>query len=268
MEAVENTQGGGAARPPGMGPVVELPAKGGPPVKGGRGGRGGHRQSLMKRMVDTTALDTRFESKAERILLRLQLYNVLTSLLWEVKAVSVMLVGVGVKLAIYNPTASPTAHFAAAQRLLSGLPLGLCFSVQLFHTVFVKTRHHYSLRTLLENKLHSLVLLTRIALLLFCPLVVFIEIGPLYLLVVLAAASVAQCILLQIHDYKAAIKSTKLHPLRELPNALLALQHKRKRAYDAANPPQPSTPVRKLVPKTVPVAPTNAAEPNPALAKV
>ena len=38
---------------------------------------------------------------AQSILLHMRLYNVLNSFLWEVKAISVMLVGVGVKLAIH-----------------------------------------------------------------------------------------------------------------------------------------------------------------------
>ena len=40
--------------------------------------------------------------------------------------------------------------------------------------------------------------------------------------------------LLLAHDFRFAIKSNKAHPMRELPNALLALQQKRKRAASVA----------------------------------
>ena len=37
------------------------------------------------------------------------------------------------------------------------------------------------------------------------------------------------------HDFRFGIKSNKAHPMRELPNALLALQQKRKRAAAVAD---------------------------------
>merc|ERR1711871_149787 len=82
--------------------------------------------SLFKRMIDTSHLDVRYEPKAVRIVSKMHLYNVLTTFLWETKAFAVMLVGVGVKLALYNPKASPEAHFAQAQRLELGLSLAVC----------------------------------------------------------------------------------------------------------------------------------------------
>ena len=61
--------------------------------------RGPQRGSIIKKLIDTTALDTRFEKKAERLLMSMHMYNLVNSLLWQTKALSIMLVGVGVKCA-------------------------------------------------------------------------------------------------------------------------------------------------------------------------
>jgi hypothetical protein len=145
-----------------------------------------------------------------------------------------MLVGVGVKLAIYKPLASPYSHVAFPQRLELCAPLALVFFVQLFHTIVVKTWHHYSCSTLLSQPMHALVVGSRVLLLASLPLVSLVPLQPAYLLLVLAGMSIVQCVLLLAHDFRFGIKSNKAHPMRELPNALLALQQKRKRAASVA----------------------------------
>ena len=52
---------------------------------------------------------------AQRILLRGRMFNVLGVFLWQTKAMCVMLVGVGVKLSMYEPMADPHAFFASQQ---------------------------------------------------------------------------------------------------------------------------------------------------------
>ena len=185
---------------------------------------------IAKKLMDTKPLDASYELKAIRVLLHMRLYNTLNTLLWEVKALSIMLVGVGVKLAIHDPMASPTAHFAVAQRLELGLPLAACFGVQLFHTLTVKTRHHYSLSALREQPAHVLVVAMRIVLLIASVLVCWLPLSPLPMMCVQAAISSAQCVLIFAHDFRFQIKGHRQHPMRELPNALLALQQRRKRA--------------------------------------
>ena len=185
-------------------------------------------------MIDSTALEEGFELVAERMLIQMKLYNLLNSLLWEGMALSVMLVGIGVKLAIYAPMASPSAHYAFEQRVEIGVPLGVCFFLQIFHSVLVKHRHHYSARGLIEQPAHLLVLLVRLLLLTGCPLVCLLPLPPLYVTLVLAALSVAQCAMLQLHEFKYNIRSARPHPMHKLPNALLALQHKRKREASKA----------------------------------
>jgi hypothetical protein len=192
------------------------------------------KSSLMKRMIDTRALDVRFEGKATGIVLTMHLYNVLTSFMWQTKALSVMLVGVGVKLAIYNPTASARAHFATAQRIQMGVPLALVFGVQLCRTVFVSQRHHYSCETIREHPIHVCVVLTRLALLLATGLIALQPLEPLPMMAELSVLSLAQCVFMQLHDAKFPIRSTQGHPMRELPNALLALQQRRRRAEEQA----------------------------------
>lgn len=48
------------------------------------------------------------------ILLHMRLYNVFNSILWEVKSLAVMLVGVGVKLTILVLPSVPSSHFSSA----------------------------------------------------------------------------------------------------------------------------------------------------------
>ena len=62
-----------------------------------------------------------------------------------------------------------------------------------------------------------------------CGLVALVEVMPVACLAILAGLSVAQCALLQVHDFKFYMKTTRQHGMRELPKSLLALQHKRRR---------------------------------------
>lgn len=117
--------------------------------------------STPERILSPPSLRGRYEAKAEKVVSTMHLYNLFNCFLWEVMALSVMLVGVGVKLAIYSPLASPTAHFAFEQRLAIGMPVGICFGVQLFHTLMVKTRHHYSWRALRDHPIHVCVVTCR-----------------------------------------------------------------------------------------------------------
>merc|ERR1719197_1724994 len=53
---------------------------------------------------------TRDQVAAERVLTTMRLYNTVNNFLWQTKACGVMLVGVGVKLAIYAPLSPPDYH--------------------------------------------------------------------------------------------------------------------------------------------------------------
>jgi hypothetical protein len=138
------------------------------------------KSNFSSKLIETKSFDVNFEGKAQAILLRMRLYNVLNAILWQAKSLAVMLVGVGVKLAMYNPMASPNAHFALAQRLELCIPLAVCFAIQLFHSLFVKTKHHYSWKRLAEQPMHVLVVLARISIIVGLPLLAFIRIEPLF----------------------------------------------------------------------------------------
>lgn len=235
--ADSNLFGGGAQN----GASSKRAPLGGPPAAPGpRAGRV-NRSSLIKKMIDTKALDERFEAKARRILLHMRMYNVLNTYLWEFKALTVMMTGVGVKLAIYKPTASPHEHFALAQRLQLSIAIAGVFFIQLFHTIFVKNRHHYSLRTMGQHPTHVFVVTLRICLICACPAVAIYKLQPYQLILVLAAMSVAQCALLQIQDFKFNIHSTYQHPMREMANALQSMQQRRKRAAEQSQLRRAST---------------------------
>jgi hypothetical protein len=185
--------------------------------------------SLFKRLIDTRSLDVKFEQKAMKILLKMSLYNVLTTFLWQMKSLSIMLVGVGIKLAMFAPMASPHAHWAASQRFELGIPLAVCFSVQFFRSIFVANFHHYSLSTISLHPVHCLILVVRVALLVASALIGLQPIAPIYVMLELAFISVAQCVLMQLQDFRFPIRSMAYHPMAQMPNALLALQHRRRR---------------------------------------
>ena len=77
--------------------------------------------------------------------------------------------------------------------------------------------------------MHGVVVLARVALIVGLPFIALIQIEPILMMLVLAGISILQCALLQAHDFRFSIKSNRPHPMRELPNALLALSQRRKR---------------------------------------
>jgi len=105
--------------------------------------------------------------------------------LFSFKTVSVLFVGVGIKLAIYNPDASPSCHFAFDQRLQLATALAVCFGLELLmRPLHIGLKRYYSCRTLLRrHPLRALVIALRVAfivamlLLALAPLVPFVFLG-------------------------------------------------------------------------------------------
>ena len=83
------------------------------------------------------------EKMAQPLLLRAKAWNGLQQILWLIMAMAIMLVGVGVKLAIYRPDAAPDAHYALASRMLVGVPMAVTFGIQLFYTMVIKNRERF-----------------------------------------------------------------------------------------------------------------------------
>lgn len=165
---------------------------------------------------------------------RRRLYNSFNALLWQLKALAIMLVGVAVKLAIYNPTAPPTAHYALDQRMELGLPSTAVFLIQLFHALAIKNRHHYSVSQLTAQPAHAAVLVGRIGLLAGAIGICFAPLTPIAHLWAHAGLALLQCALSHLQDFKFPIASNNQHPMRMMPQALHALHQCRVRARDEA----------------------------------
>ena len=189
---------------------------------------------MLKHMITMKSQDAQFEMHAQPILLHMRLYNVFNGFLWQLKAMSIMLVGVGVKLALYKPEAAADEYFSLEQRINLALPLVLCFSVQLTHSIFVKNRHHYTCTNARRFPVHMSVVSGRVLLLMISAGLAAVELTPVVFLCIQALLSLMQCVLLHVQDFKAIIKSPIPHPMAAMPDALQSLQGRRKRAKDAA----------------------------------
>ena len=200
----------------------------------------------LKKFIDTRSLDKDFATRQQGIVIHMRLYNVVNTLLWQVKALAIMLVGVGVKLAIYSPRASPVAHYAAPQRLEVSLSLTLVFLIQILHLVFIKTRHHYSLAALAAHPLHVVILASRLVALVASAALSAARLEPLVFLWLQAAFASLQCALSHAQDSRGAIHSANSHPMTALPGALHALHQRRakqrdERPYDEGLDSNPSS---------------------------
>lgn len=168
------------------------------------------------------------EKRAQRLLLHMRAANVVSTLLFTTNALAVLLVGVGIKLAIIDPTASVDAHFALQQRLELGVPCTVVFSIQLLNTLLKHSHHYKDLSALCAHPAHLLLIVVRIALLATKVFVCFIRLQPVVLLAVEAALAMAQCALLHIQEHRVRIVSPQ-HPLSaQLPDALNTLREKAK----------------------------------------
>lgn len=164
-------------------------------------------------------------------------------LVWQVKTLAVMLFGIGIKLAIYDPSADPHAHAASTQRYELGAAVCTCFVIQLAHTILLKSPHHYASIPRSARRLpkHILLLAARLTLLGVSVAVCSLPTRPALLVLVQAALAVPQCALLHAQETSAAAHSAlagrkSQHPLHETPLAIDALRLKagRFRAAHAA----------------------------------
>jgi hypothetical protein len=140
--------------------------------------------------------------------------------MWQVLAVSVMLEGVGIKLALYEPTASPDAHFAFSQRLLLSLPLFCAYGSVLAQSIFSKNYHHYDreFRWVRHHKGHAVIMLLRVFLLGVTFAIAWAKLQPNVYMLVLAALTFLSTVLQHSHDLKYGIHSDQKarrqpHPL-------------------------------------------------------
>ena len=187
------------------------------------------------------------EKRAQTLLLKARFFNVVSSLMWQIKASSVMLVGVGVKLAIHDPTVSADSPFALEQRLLLGVPVMLSFTMQLFKTVVLANRHHYTLQVLRKHPRHVAILCVRLMLLGTTVGICFVPMIPLYLLIVQACLALAQSALLHVMESKLPITSDNVSYDHDMPAALNALRLKSQRHRMSVSKPKAKTVQRRSV---------------------
>ena len=192
------------------------------------------RPGALKKIMDTRSMSRSFTQRAQASIIKMRLYNLFNALLWQAKALAIMLVGVAVKLAIYKPDASPDEHFAAEQRLELAVPSAIVFFIQLLHCIAVKNRHHYSCGVLLDQPQHVCVLLGRVGVLIAMVALSVLRVQPLAFLWLQAGLAVVQCALSHVQDFKYPISSPNAHPMRIMPQALHALHQCRVRARDEA----------------------------------
>jgi len=198
-------------------------------------------RKVLAKLIDTTSLSQSFLQRAEAVIIRMRLYNLFNNLLWQAKALAIMLVGVGVKLAIYKPNASATAHYAFQQRLLLSLSATGVFFIQLFHALFIKTRHHYSWATLCNQPLHTALVAVRIILLAASGSLCTAQLPPMIFLWVQTGTALLQCALSHLLDFKFAVTSGNQHPMRMMPQALHALHQNRIKVRDEAGAQSPGS---------------------------
>lgn len=168
------------------------------------------------------------EGLAQPLLLRAKVWNALQQMLWQTMAIAIMLIGVGVKLAIYDPLAEGTAHFALAQRLMVGVSMTVVFAIQLFNTMVVKNRQHYRRPLALAKRqpLHCVVVALQLVVLVGQSTASLASTQPYLFFCVQAALGVVQCILLHIQEHKLRVHGTAAHPLSRVPECLDSLRLK------------------------------------------
>jgi len=190
--------------------------------------------SLENRLADINEnLSPEKAAKAYRIMHVGRLYNVAGAFLWQTKAQSIMLVGVAVKLAIYNPNSPADDPAAAEQRFAVGIPIAICFSIQLIHGIFIKNFHHYSRANVLLHKCHHLAVAGRICLLAASVTACLVPLTPVQLMPLEALLIVCQSGLVHLQEETFPISSKKAHPMAGMSDALLYL-HKEAFAENVA----------------------------------
>jgi hypothetical protein len=189
------------------------------------------RKAKKAKMIDQrNAVDPAVERKAHRTLLSAMLQNEVGNFLWQTRAMTVMLVGVSVKLAIYNPEAETDAYFSLQQRLGLGVPMTISFAINLFESVFFQNRHHYfAASQIFKYPWHFVCLASRVGVMGTTIGICFSPLTPAVQLWVQASLAVVQCALLHVQDHKCAIDSHKMHPAAALPQALHALRQRAQR---------------------------------------
>jgi len=178
------------------------------------------------------------EQSAQTILLRARFFNALTFIFWQAIALSVLLVGCGVKLAIHDPTSPADAFYAFEQRLGLGVPIAATSLIPLANSVLLRDRHHYvgfhrrRFETVRQQPWHFLLIASRLCIFFIAVGLCWVELQPGEFLAIQTAIALLQCVLLHITDYKLHITSKTVSLESKLAGAVNVLSLRAKHSRD------------------------------------
>ena len=180
------------------------------------------------------------EGKAGRILYHVAASDAFVAILWMVNAMAVMMVGIGIKLAIYNPKAAADSFFSFEQRLEMNLSVSLVFFIQLFHTVAVYDVGSFDLESLTAHITPLGIVVVRLVLLVcgFC--LSWVDMSPMANTCVQVPFALLQCALMIVYDKNHAriiaegVDHGEDSVYTFLPMALMVLRHKVRKMQDLA----------------------------------
>jgi len=165
------------------------------------------------------------------MMMRARVTNLLTELLWEVLALAVMSEGVGIKLALYSPTASPEEHFGLGLRLTISLPIIIVYLCVIVNSQLLKNGHHYDLRFrwVSKNKAHAFVLGLRLGLLGAMFGFSWLRMRPSSYVALMSGMTLLSTLLLNAQEVKYQIRSENKHPLANISEVLNGMRIKARR---------------------------------------
>ena len=201
---------------------------------GGGSGGGGLFFTLVKQQQATARLASRHlkavahEAVAQPLLSRAKVWTAVQQTIWQAMAIAIMLVGVGVKLAIYDPFSDPNAHFALALRLMIGVSVSVVFALQLFYAMVIRRRQHYRkpLELLRTQPAHAVLVALQLAALVAQSVLALLPLAPVAHISCQAGTGLVQCVLLHIHEHRLPATSSEIHPLAGVPDCLEAIRLK------------------------------------------
>lgn len=177
------------------------------------------------------ALDERhieMEKRAGSVLYAAAAHDAMVSFLWQMNAVATMLVGVGIKLALYNPE-KDGAH-PLEQRLQVNVGIVFVFGIQLFHATFVMDHELFSLDSLRQNPLPIAIFTARFLLLGAGFGLSWLDLSPAENMWGQTASVVAQWVLIHAHAaVRAKITHEEVNVYLFVPSAFTTLRNKVKR---------------------------------------
>ena len=190
---------------------------------------------LRHKSVKINERHVEMEKRAGSVLYSAAVHDALVTFLWQMNAVATMLVGVGIKLAIYKPTAAGDAFFSLEQRLQLNIAVVFVFGIQLLHASFIMDRDFLTASSLRKHPLPLVVFGARFLLLGVGLSSSWLELTPVANMWVQTAFAVAQWVLIHVHAVtRTKIAHRDVNIYFFMPLAFTTLRNKAKRFQVAA----------------------------------